>query len=77
MEQPVKSKEAEGPDEWEVKQWADTVHQAEEIKQDPKKWALVKDILNKKVKTISSIAELRDIANGNDELPSEKAKKKV
>lgn len=72
MEQPVNpSGEKKGPDEYEVKRWADTIQEAEEIKQDPEKWELVKKVLHKKKKAINSLQELRDIAHGNKKLPSQ------
>lgn len=77
MEEEVPEVESEEMDEYECKHAADIVLQAEEIKADPKKWAEVKKHLLKKKAAISSIAQLREIAHGNEELPSKKKKSKV
>lgn len=47
------------PKEWEIESWANTLMCAEEIKNDPEKMKLVKPYLDKKVKAIKSIAQLR------------------
>jgi len=57
-------KENEGPDEWEIQCWADTLIKAEEIKADPEKMKLLKPYLEKKVKVITSVAQLREKAKG-------------
>lgn len=49
-------------DEYEIKCWADKLLEAEEIKNDPEKMALVKPYLDKKAKAINSIADLKAIA---------------
>lgn len=53
-------------DEYEIKRCASVIMEAEEIKADEKKMKKVKEYLAKKAKgikkTISSIAELRDVA---------------
>lgn len=68
-------KEDEEMGEWEIKNAAETILEAEKIKKDPKKWPKVKAYLNNQKETISSLAELRDIANGNKELPSKRKMK--
>lgn len=53
---------SETPDEMEVQCWADTLMRAEEIKNDPQKMKHVQPLLKKKLKTISSLADLRQVA---------------
>lgn len=62
MEEMEDDTENEGPDEWEIRCWADKLIEAEEIKSDPEKMKLVKPFLDKKVKAITSVAQLREVA---------------
>ena len=47
-------------DEWDIRNWADKLQDAEEIKNDPVKMKLLKPYLKKKVE---SLEDLREIAN--------------
>lgn len=67
MEQPVE-KEKKGPDEYEIKRWADTVTEAHEIMQDPEKMKLISPILQKKKAAlakmpVSSVSDMKKKAN--------------
>jgi hypothetical protein len=58
----IKGKEDEKkgkPDQWEIDSWIRTLTEAEEIKSDPKKMKYVQPALNKKVKAIMSLADLK------------------
>lgn len=58
-----KQNEKEGKyEEYEIKCWAEKLLEAEEIKNDPEKMALVKPYLDNKVKAIRSIADLKAVA---------------
>ena len=50
-------------DEWELECKARTLLEAEEIKADDKLMTALKPYLEKKAKAISSIAQLRELAN--------------
>jgi hypothetical protein len=63
----LKGKEdKEGPDEWEINNWADSIIRAEEIKLDQKKMKLVNPILAKKKEVLDkipmSIEKIKSIA---------------
>lgn len=49
------------PDEYEIKNWAEKILEAEEIKNDPEKMKLVAPYLEKKAKAINSVADLRKL----------------
>lgn len=49
-------------EDYEVKSWADTLMQAEEIKADPEKMKLLHPHLEKKSKAIKSLDDLRSKA---------------
>jgi len=64
---PVKEGEKKDtPDKWEIESWCRTLVEAEEIKADKDKMALVKPMMAKKAKAfskISSLDDLREVAN--------------
>lgn len=63
MPAPTPGKEKDStPEKYEIESAADTLTRAEEIKKDKRLMPHVKKHLAKKVKAISSIAELRDHA---------------
>lgn len=51
----MKEKDSKHPDEWQVKNWADTVTEGESIKNDPKKMRHVKKHLTKMHKAIGCV----------------------
>lgn len=53
-------------DRWAVDNACRTLMDAEEIKQDPKMMKLVKPMIDKKAKTITSLQDLKDHANSMD-----------
>lgn len=72
MEIEIETEENEGPDEYEIKDWAETVMKAQEIKEDPEKMSLVQAHLEKKKSSIDSVVgapkiksmkQLKGIAN--------------
>ena len=61
----LEKEEKKGPDEWEIKDAAQTLLRAEEIKADKDLMDKVKPVLSKKVKALKSIesfAELKEVA---------------
>lgn len=60
---PLSEKEECEPSKWEIEGWARTIIEAEEIKGDSEKMKLVQPFLDKKVKAIRSIDDLRKLAN--------------
>lgn len=64
----MKEKKINGYDEWEIRDCADCLTRAEEIKKDAKKVkAVMKYLKEKKKNVITSLAELREYANGMEE----------
>lgn len=63
MDIPVAEKveEKKGPDEYEIRSWAEKIIEAKEIESDPEKMKLVRPLLAKKAKAIQSVADLRDL----------------
>lgn len=50
-------------EEYEIKDCVETLMRAEEIKSDPKKMAAIQPYLNKKMKVIKSLADLKGVAS--------------
>jgi phenolic acid decarboxylase len=50
-------------EDYEIQNWADTLMKAEEIKNDSEKMSLIKPHLEKKMKAIKSIADLKKVAS--------------
>lgn len=78
MEMAVEPKEKKGPDEYEIKCWADKIIEAEEIKSDPEKMKLVAPILQKKKAAVEKIsgldalkAKIKDKENPAEEAASD------
>jgi len=60
---PVMEKsKGKGPDKWEIDSWKKTIIEAEEIKADPEKMKHVMPLLQKTVKAIKNIEDLRSVA---------------
>lgn len=74
MEATPKGKDKEC-EKWEIENWCRTLTEAEEIKADPKKMALVKPHMEKMMvgmkKTIASVADLRAKGKAMAEVESE------
>lgn len=49
--------------DWEVKAWVDCLMEAEEIKADPAKMALIKPHLGRKEKVLKSLKDLKKLAS--------------
>jgi hypothetical protein len=54
-------------DEWEVKDWSQTLERAAEIMSDKKKMAAVAKCMESKKKAIKTLQDMRDYANARDE----------
>lgn len=64
IEVEIENEEKEkGYDEYDCRHFAETLMKAEEIKSDPKKMAAAEKHVKKMKKQISSIADLRKLAN--------------
>lgn len=55
-------KKKKSPDDWEIKNWTDTVMEAHRIMKDPKKMKHVAKNMHKDRETINSVQGLRDRA---------------
>ena len=76
MEEKEDSTEMEEMDEYEVKEAAQCLMRAAEIKQDKKLYAAAMEQLQKKKSAIESIADLRAKSNEMSEEPTPESKKK-
>ena len=63
-EQPImhEDKKIKGFDEFEVRGWIRSFQEVDEIKKDSKKMEAVKELAEKQVEAITSIADLRKVA---------------
>jgi hypothetical protein len=58
------SEEKEGPSQYELKDMVETLQKAAEIQSDSKLMDLLQPMLDKKVKAVRSLADLRKLARG-------------
>ena len=64
---PMPEKKKEGFDDWEINDMTRTIIEAEEIKQDPEKMKAIQGALDKKVKAVKSIDDLKSVKAERDD----------
>lgn len=66
MAMPSDKKSKSAPDEWQVKNWADTVMEGEGIKKDPKKMKHVKKHMKKMHGAIATVLAVKPVKSTDD-----------